>query len=297
VDIGTIGGLTPLHGLQLARDQAAHICDVEIVAFPQEGIIRDPGADRLMEEAMELGADVVGGLPWYEYSDDDARQHIDFCFELARRFNKDIHMLVDDTDNPNSRSLEYLAIATMRNGYEGRVSASHCGALAAYDDTHASKVIDMVREAGITIVTNPHISLMLAGRYDHEPKRRGITRIRELLEAGVNLASGQDDVADPYYPFGKPDQLEVASMVCHAAHFNQSHEIENSISMISENAARCMNVRDYGIKPGDRADLVVLPVEDLVTAVRLQPPRTVVLFKGEPVVTSQLTTHWNEIER
>src|SRR3989440_271610 len=141
--------------------------------FLQEGIIRDPGTAELMEEAMRLGADIVGGLPWFEMLDEDARAHIDFSFDLARSYDKDIHMLVDDTDNPLSRSLEYLAVKTMREGYQGRVSASHCGALAAYNEVHAYKVMDVLKQANVSISSNPHISLVVQGRYDQEPIRRG----------------------------------------------------------------------------------------------------------------------------
>src|SRR5690242_14216773 len=133
-DVGTIGGLRAARGLLLAREKMAKYCRVQIVSFPQEGIIRDPGAAALMEEAIKEGCDVVGGLPWYEYTDEDARRHIDICFDMAKKHDLDIHMLVDDTDDPNSRSLEYLAVKTMREDYQGRVTASHCGAMAAYDD-------------------------------------------------------------------------------------------------------------------------------------------------------------------
>jgi len=130
-DVDNIGKLRPLEGLLALRERWRAVVHIEVVAFPQEGIIRNPGTDLLMEESMRLGADVVGGLPWFEMLDEDARMHIDWCFELAKKYNKDIHMLVDDTDNPMSRSLEYLAVKTIREGYQGRVSASHCGALAA----------------------------------------------------------------------------------------------------------------------------------------------------------------------
>src|SRR5450755_2984238 len=206
-DVDTIGGLTPVHGLLEVKRRFDHLLKLEVVAFPQEGIVRDPGCARLMEEAMVLGCDVVGGLPWYERSDRYVHQHVDFCFELAQRTGRDIHMLADDTDDPTSRSLEYLALRTIEEGYEGRVTASHCGALAAYDDNHAERVIGLVRDAQISIASNTQVSLVLDGRNDRGLVRRGITRVRELLDAGVNVISAQDDVMDPYYPFGRPDQL------------------------------------------------------------------------------------------
>lgn len=288
VDVGTIGGLRPLTGLLLAKERVARLATLQIVAFPQEGIIRDPGAQGLLEEALEAGADVVGGLPWYEFTDEDMRKHIDVCFELAQRYERPIHMLVDDTDDPNSRSLEYLAVKTMRSELAGSVSASHCGALAAYDDTYAAKVIDMVRRAGINIVSNAHISLMLAGRGDHQPIRRGITRVRELLAAGVNVASGQDDVHDPYYPFGKPDQLEVALYMSHAAHLSLPNELETVLDMVTTNAARVLELPNYGIEVGNRADLVVLEGTSAVELLRHRPPRRYVFHAGELVAESKV---------
>ena len=186
-DVGTIGGLRAAQGLLLVREKYARLCGIQVVAFPQEGIVRDPGAAELLDEALKQGCDVVGGLPWYEYSDADARGHIDICFDLAKRHDLDIHMLVDDTDDANSRSLEYLALKTMREGFHGRVTASHCGAMAGYNDVYAAKIIDMVATANVTISANTHINLVCSARLDREPKRRGIARVKELLARGVNV--------------------------------------------------------------------------------------------------------------
>ena len=201
-DVDSIGGLRPLEGIIALREKYAGIVEIEAVDFPQEAIVRDPGTDALMEEGMRIGADVVGGLPWHEYLDEDARAHIDICFDLARKYDKDIHMLVDDTDNSNSRSLEYLAAKTIRENYQGRVSASHCGALAAYDEVHAHKVMNLVRDAGVSISSNPQISLVAQGRYDTNNMRRGVTRTKDLWKLGANVFSSQDDVNDPYYRSG-----------------------------------------------------------------------------------------------
>jgi len=268
-DVDTVGGLMPVKGLLATRERYKNLVRMEVVAFPQEGILRNPGTEALMREAMALGADVVGGLPWYEMTDADARTHIDIAFDIAKSRDADIHMLVDDTDDANSRSLEYLAVKTMREGYAGRVSASHCGALAAYNQIYAEKVIGLVKEAGVTIVSNPHISLVLAGRRDHEPVRRGITRVRELLRAGVNVASGQDDVNDPYYPFGRASQLEVALFMAHTAHLSYPDELETVFDMVTVNAARALRLESYGLKVGSDGDMLVwnaATVKELLTA-------------------------------
>jgi cytosine deaminase len=211
------------------------------------------------------------------------REHVDFCLELAERTGGDVHMLVDDTDDPTSRSLEYLAVRTLARGYQGRVTASHCGALAAYDHAHAERVIALVREAGISVCSNPHISLVLGGRNDRGLVRRGITRVRELLEAGVNVLSGQDDVNDPYYPFGRCDQLEVAQYMAHVAQLTYPGELETVFDMVTLNAARAMRLDRYGLAPGDRADLVVIGAPSVAAALRVQPARRAGVHGGRPV--------------
>jgi cytosine deaminase len=215
-------------------------------------------------------------------------EHVDFCFELAKRTDRDIHMLVDDTDNPNSRSLEYLAVRTIEEGYEGRVSASHCGALAAYDDNHAAKVIAMVAEAQMTISSNTHISLVLDGRNDRGLVRRGITRVRELVDAGVNVVCAQDDVNDPYYPFGRSDQLEVAQYAAHVTQLTYPSELEAVFDMVTTNAARAMRLEGYGTSAGDRADLVLIDAPSVHESLRLIPPRRLVFYGGELMAESRL---------
>jgi cytosine deaminase len=288
-DVGTIGGLRAARGLLLARERMAKYCTVQVVSFPQEGIVRDPGAAELMEEAVREGCDIVGGLPWYEYTDEEARRHIDVCFEIAKRHDRDIHMLVDDTDDANSRSLEYLALKTMREGFQGRVAASHCGAMAAYNDVYAAKVVDMVATAGVTISVNAHINLVCSARIDREPKRRGIARVKELLARGANVITSQDDVNDPYYPFGKPDPLECAAMIAHVAQLTLPHELEQAVDMITVNSARAARVSDYGIKAGARADLVVVGASSVHEALRMQPPRRHVFRGGREVARATLT--------
>jgi len=221
-------------------------------------------------------------------TDADARTHIDIAFAIARARDADIHMLVDDTDDPNSRSLEYLAVKTLREGYTGRVSASHCGALAAYNEVYAEKVIGLVREAGVTIVSNPHISLVLAGRRDREPVRRGITRVRQLLRAGVNVASGQDDVNDPYYPFGRASQLEVALFVAHTAHLTYPDELETVFDMVTVNAARALRLQGYGLAVGNDGDLLVWDAATVKEALTKQLPPTHVVRGGKVVATTSV---------
>lgn len=295
-DVDAVGGTMPVEGLLELKRRFAGETTFEVVAFPQEGILREPGTAELMERCMELGADVVGGLPWYEHTDRAMREHVDFCFELAGRTGKDIHMLVDDTDNPNSRSLEYLAVRTIEEGYGGRVSASHCGALGAYDHTHAEKVIGLVRDAGITISSNTQVSLVMAGRNDRGRVRRGTTRIKELLDAGVNVISSQDDVNDPYYPFGRPDQLEVGQFTAHVGQLTYPSELETVFDMIGINAAKAMRLEDYGVEVGCRADLVLIEAPNVRDALRLLPPRRAVFYGGRLVAESTLQTTRHRVQ-
>ena len=286
VDIGTMGGLTPVKGMLEAKKAVEDIMELHVVAFPQEGIVRDPGTEELLYQAMELGADVAGGLPWYEMTDEDARKHIDIVFTLAKKYDSNILMLVDDTDDPNSRSLEYLAVKTMREGYRGRVTACHCGAMAAYNDTYAAKVIRLVKEADITICSNSHITLWVSGLLDRQPVRRGIARVKELLAADVNMACGQDDVNDPYYPFGKPDPLEIAFMMAHVAHLREPQELETAFDMVTGNAAKSVGLKDYGMAVGNRADLVIIDAPSVHEALRWQADRAYVIKGGRVISKS-----------
>lgn len=288
VDVDTIGGLRPLEGVVAAREKYRHVADIQIIAFPQEGILRDKGAEDLMWRAMEAGADIVGGMPFNEASPADSRRHIAIAFEIARKFDADIDMHVDETDNPDARTLEMLADQTIENGYEGRVTAGHTCALAAYPQDYATRVIAKVKRAGIHMITNPATNLMLQGRLDAEPKRRGITRVGELLGAGINVSFGQDCVRDTFYPFGRDDPLEVALIAAHAAHLSQPPQIDQVFAMPTVNAARILGLSDYALKPGAPADAVIVDAPDAAEAIRLQAPRRWVIKRGRVVAETEL---------
>lgn len=281
VDVDTIGGLKPLEGVLALRERYRDLMDIQIVAFPQEGIGKNPGCDRLMERAMELGADVVGGMPANENSPADSLAHVKFCFDLAERFGAEIDMHVDETDDPFYRTLEMIADEAMaRNFAPGRVTAGHTCALAAYDDHYAAYVIDKVKAAGLNIITNPVTNLMLQGRGDRQPIRRGITRVKELLAAGVNVCFGQDCIKDTFYPYGSADMLQVANVTAHAAQMSLPGEIEGLLDMITTGANRVMKLPGYGVEPGCRANLVVTQAADARDAIRLCPPRRWVIRDG-----------------
>jgi len=287
-DVDTTGGLLAVKSLLGVKERFRDVLDVQVVAFPQEGLLRDEGAEELLEESMELGADVVGGIPWYEKNSDAAARHTDILFNIAKKHDKDIHTLIDDNTDPSSKNLEYLLQKTIREGYRGRVAASHCrGALDAPDDAYARDIVGLAKKADLTVVENSHISLFMYGRTDGHPVRRGVTRVREFLEEGVNVAVAQDDIDDPYYPFGRGDMLELAFVMCHAAHLGSPRELESAFDMVTYNAAKGMRMEHYGVRVGDCADLVLLDAGGVRDALRLQPHRLAVIKRGRIVAETR----------
>jgi cytosine deaminase len=283
VDVDTIGGLRPLEGVAAARADHADLCDVQIVAFPQEGIERDPGAGELMEEAMSGEADVVGGMPHWETDHAAARRHIEFCLNLAVLHDADVDMHVDETDDGRWHSFELLLEEAERRDWNHRTTAGHLCAMAAWEDGYAARQIRHAAATGVSVVTNPPTNLMLQGRADSEPRRRGIPRVKELLAGGVTVAAGQDCVDDAFYPFGNADPLQVALLTAHAAQLGTPDEIAAVLRMVREDAARILRLPDHGLLPGARADLVVIDAETGREALREQAPRRWVLRGGRVI--------------
>ncbi|KPL17684.1 MAG: hypothetical protein AMJ92_11375 [candidate division Zixibacteria bacterium SM23_81] len=291
VDVDTIGKLVPVEALLEVKKRFAGICRLQIVAFPQEGILKNPGTEELLRQAMKIGADVVGGMPFNERTMADSQRHIDICFEIAKEFGADIDMHVDETDDPSARTLELLAAKTIQEGYQGRVTAVHTCALAAYDDVYAAKVIGLVKEAGLNMITNPATNLMLQGRMDTEPRRRGITRVKELLAAGINVAYGQDCLKDTFYPtFGQADPLEVGLITAHAAQMSLPEEIETLFDMATVNGARILRMEDYGIEEGRTANLNIIDTTTVQEAFRTQADRRHVIRRGEVIAETETRT-------
>jgi cytosine/creatinine deaminase len=290
VDVDTVGGLTPLRGVLQAAREYADLCEIQTVIFPQEGIIRDPGTAELMDAAMREGGDLLGGMPHWEPDEQAAGKHIGICMRLAQRYDADVDMHIDETDDPRSRTLAMLIDATVDHGWQGRVTAGHCCAMAAWEDEYASDVIARAVTAGLHFVTNPATNLLLQGRRDGEPRRRGLPRIKEMLAAGLPVACGQDCVQDGFYPFGAADQLQVALIFCHAAQLSVPSEIDAALAAIRHEAARVIGVRGYGLEPGCTADLVVLDSDSMHEALRLQAARRWVIRRGSVVASTHTTT-------
>ena len=247
-----------------------------------------------MWEAMEAGADIVGGMPANENSPDDSRAHVKLCFDIAEKYGAEIDMHVDETDDPFYRTLEMIADEAIARGFApGTVTAGHTCALAAYDDHYAGYVIEKVKRAGINVITNPVTNLMLQGRLDKQPIRRGITRVKELLAAGVNVSFGQDCVKDTFYPYGSADMLQVANVVAHAAQMSLPGEIEKLYDMVTGDANKILKITGYGLEPGCRANLLIIDARDARDAIRLCPPRRTVIRDGRVLAETTVDTRLN----
>jgi len=284
-DVDPIGGLIPVKGLVKAKKECSGIADIQIVAFPQEGILQSEGTEELMWKAMELGADVVGGMPANEMIDEHSKKHIDIVFDIAKKFNADIDMHVDETKDPGSKTLQYYAVKAIEEGYQGRVTAGHCLSLAYQNDYYAAKVIGLVKKAKMNITSNPLV--LICEGIDREPKTRGLTRVRDFLQAGVNVACGQDCVKDGFYLFGKADPLEVGLLMAHAAQLGTVNETKAIFDMITVNGAKALRLSDYGIEVGKKANLNVIDAPSMQEALRLQPVRSYVVKNGKVIAKNE----------
>jgi cytosine/creatinine deaminase len=290
VDVDTIGRLVPLEGVMAAAAECADIAEVRTIAFPQEGLLRDPGAFDLMEAALEAGADVVGGMPHWEADEVAQREHVRLCFELAERFDRDLDMHVDETDDGGVRTLEMVADEALRRGFVGRVCAGHVCSLAAAPDEYAERVIEKCARAGISICANPVTNLVLQGRGDRGLVRRGMTRVAEFRAAGVNVLFGQDCVKDGFYPFGRGSMLEVALISAHVAHLTTHDDLAFALRAVTQAPARAWRLTDYGLEVGARADLQLFPAPSWEEVLRLQPLPEKVWFKGRLVAENSVSS-------
>lgn len=290
VDIDQYAKLDLLGGVVAAREKFKGIFDLQIIAFPQHGLAQNPEAVDLMWQAMENGAQLVGGIPHHEKNMEDGAKQIEIIFEIAKKHDVNIDMHIDETDDPYWVSLELLADKTIEEDYQGRVTAGHCTSMAAWDKKTLARVIDKVKRADITVVSNTPINLLLQGRLDEIPVRRGIARIKELIEAGVNVCCGQDDLMNMFYPFGQMDPLEVANIAAHAGHLASPDQIQVVFDMPRYNAAKNIGLDNYGVYEGADANLILLNAKSAVDALRRKPERLYVIREGEILVQNTVQT-------
>ena len=266
-----VDGKARLEGVKAlirARDEFKGIVEIQVCAFAQDGWVREPGADKLMRQAMELGADVVGGIPWIEYTDEDIQQHVKEIFNLAQEFNKDVSMLVDDAGDAGLRSLEAMAVEAIRRGWQGRALAHHARAMALYPQPYFQKLAALLKQAKMGVVSDPHTGPLHA-------------RVKELLAEGVSVCLGQDDISDAYYPFGRNNMLEVAFLAAHLLWMTTSREMETLYDMITLNAAKAINIKHHQLKVGANANLVILDAPNVLEALRNHHAPQCVISNGK----------------
>ncbi len=276
-------GLTGLKALLELREKVRSWIDVQVVAFPQEGLLSYPEGAELMEEALKLGADAVGGIPHFEHTREMGAASVKETFRLAEKYDRPIDVHCDETDDPESRFLEVMAAEAIRTGMGGRVTASHTTAFGSYDNAYAFKLMGFLVKSGINFVANPLINITLQGRYDAYPKRRGITRVKELLQNGLNVSLGYDDVMDPWYPLGTGGMLQPAHMAVHACHMTTREEVVACFDMVTEGGARTLGLDGYGLTEGSRADFVLVDAPEKWEAVRRLAATTLVVKDGEVI--------------
>ncbi|MEM1945295.1 MAG: amidohydrolase family protein [Nitrososphaerota archaeon] len=267
-DVDSRAGLEAVKALLRLRDECADDVCLQVVAFPQEGLIREPESQELLYRAIEMGCDVVGGIPWIEDTERDMRRHVQIVFDIAVSHGKDVSMLTDDAGDPTLRTTEMLCQETLKRGWMGRVSACHARALALYSRRRLHTVVNILKKAGVSLVVSPHTGRVWAP-------------VRDMLEGGVNVALGQDDINDAYYPFGRGKMLEVAFLAAHLLDMMTPEDAELLIRMITENAARSIGVEGHVLRVGSPANLVVLPCRTAFEAVWTQPEPLYIIKRGE----------------
>lgn len=283
--------LTALKAMLEVKAEVAPWVDVQIVAFPQEGIMSYPNGEALLEEALKLGADVVGAIPHFEFTREYGVESLHKTFALAQKYHKLIDVHCDEIDDEQSRFVETVAALALRENMGARVTASHTTAMHSYNGAYTSRLFRLLKMSGINFVANPLVNIHLQGRFDTYPKRRGVTRVKEMLDAGINVCFGHDDVFDPWYPLGTANMLQVLHMGLHVCQLMGYQQIDDGLKLITTYSAKSLNLQGYNLKSGNEANLVILPAESGFDAVRRQTPvrysirRGVVIAETQPAQT------------
>ena len=275
--------LLGVEALLEVRKAVSGYIDLQLVAFPQDGLYRDPTAYDNTIRALDMGVDVVGGIPHFERTMAEGARSVTALCEIAAERGLMVDLHCDETDDPHSRHIETLIHETQRLGLQGRVAGSHLTSMHSMDNYYVSKLLPLMAEAQVAAIPNPLINIMLQGRHDTFPKRRGMTRVKEMQALGIDVGWGQDCVRDPWYSLGTGDMLDVAFMGLHVAQMSAPQEMARCFEMVTEVNARIIGLQDYGLHVGARASLVVLDAGDPVEALRLRPDRLCVVSKGRVI--------------
>jgi cytosine deaminase len=272
--------LLAVEALLALREEMKPYLDIQLVAFPQDGYFRYPKAGENLRRALEKGVDVIGGIPHFERTMEEGALSVRALTRIAAERGLMLDLHCDETDDPLSRHIETLSAETVRHGLQGRVAGSHLTSMHSMDNYYVSKLIPLILEAGVAAIANPLINITLQGRHDTYPKRRGMTRVKEMMAAGITVGFGHDCVMDPWYPLGSHDMLEVANMALHVGQMTGVEEMRACFAAVTENAAKILNLKGYGVAVGCNADLVVLQAADPVEAIRLSAERLFVVRRG-----------------
>lgn len=264
--------LTALKAMLEVKQEMAPWVEIQLVAFPQEGILSYPDGEALLEQALQLGADVVGAIPHFEFTREYGVESLHKTFALAQKYQRMVDVHCDEIDDEQSRFVETVAALAHREKMGARVTASHTTAMHSYNGAYTSRLFRLLKLSGINFVANPLVNIHLQGRFDSYPKRRGITRVKEMLEAGINVCFGHDDVYDPWYPLGTASMLQVLHMGLHVCQLMGYDQLDSGIKLITTNSARALQLPDYGIQSGNSANLVILPADSGFDALRRQVP-------------------------
>lgn len=275
--------LLAVEALLEVKKRIAPYITLQLVAFPQDGYYRSPSAAKNLERALDLGVDVVGGIPHFERTMDEGAASVRALTRIAADRGLLVDMHCDETDDPMSRHVETLACETTRLGLQGRVTGSHLTSMHSMDNYYVSKLLPLMKEAELHAIANPLINIVIQGRHDTYPKRRGLTRVPQMMDMGINVALGLDCVMDPWYSMGTADLLDVAHMAVHLAHMTSLADMARLFTAVTDNGAKAMAIADYGLKVGGPADLVVLDARDTIEAIRLRPPRLQVIKAGKVI--------------
>ena len=281
--------LTGVQALLEVREQVKDYLDLQLVAFPQDGVLRDGAAMANTIRALDMGVDVVGGIPHFERTMADGAESVRLLCEIAEKRGLMVDMHCDESDDPMSRHIETLTYETQRLGLQGRVAGSHLTSMHSMDNYYVSKLIPLMVEAGVHAIPNPLINIMIQGKHDSYPKRRGMTRVRELRDAGITVGFGSDCVMDPWYSLGKADMLDVGFMGLHVGQLCSREDMAWCFDAVTSNSAHIMGLEGYGVAKGCAANMVLLQARDAIEAVRLRPARLAVIRAGR-VISRQPAT-------
>ncbi len=284
VDIDNMANLVGLEGVLAAKEETKDICDLQVVAFPQEGIFCNAGTERLMWQAMEIGADIAGGMPAAEWLDELKRKHVDLVFEIAEKYNCLIDMHIDQSKDMFDRTLEYTAWLTLQKGWGGRVTGGHCTSITYQNQSHAIKVMKLLREADVNICTNTQVLAIMG--IDQEPRTRGVTRIREMVDMGINVATAQDTICDGFHLYGTGDPLDYGLIGAYTAQYNTPKTASLMFDMLTKNSARIFAPdENYGIAVGNTADLNIIDAPNVQEALRTRASRPYILKNGRVIAS------------